>query len=151
VLFRSSDISLPDAGIKVINIENSYMGHIGRVIEPAVELMGGDWRVGSSFIASLAAKEIFISQLGILFSLSDAAGSDETLEEKIRKTYTLPAVISFIIFMLLSAPCIATFTIIKSETGAWRWSVFQFIFMTVIAFTVSVVVFQVGRIIISGS
>jgi len=144
----SSSDPLSDAGTKVLNIENSYMGHIGRAIEPGVKLMGGDWRVGSSFIASLAAKEIFISQLGILFSLSDATGSDATLEERVRGTYTLPAILSFIIFMLLSAPCIATFAIIKSETGAWRWSIFQFVFMTIIAFTVSVIVFQVGSIII---
>ena len=148
---RNSSSDTPDAGPKVFHIENSYMGHIGRAIEPGVKLMGGDWRVGSALISSLAAKEIFISQLGILFSLSDASGSDGTLEERVKGTYTLPAILSFIIFMLLSAPCVATFAIIKSETGAWRWSIFQFVFMTIIAFTVSVIVFQVGSIIMPGS
>ena len=140
-----------DTGIKVVHIEESYMGRMGKAIEPAFELMGGDWRISSSFIASLAAKEVFISQLGILFSMSDETEKDELLEDKIMdkisEAYSLPAVLAFIMFMLLSAPCIATFAIIKSETGSWRWSIFQFIFMTVIAFSVSVIVFQLGRII----
>ena len=149
--YSSSDMSLSDADIKRIRMEKSYMGYMGRAIEPAFKLMGGDWRVSSAFVASLAAKEVFISQLGILFSLNDTTENSSSLEKKIKGTYTLPAVLSFIIFMLLSAPCIATFAIIKSETGAWRWSIFQYIFMTVIAFLASVIVFQLGTIIIGGS
>ncbi|MCL2154279.1 MAG: ferrous iron transport protein B [Leptospirales bacterium] len=144
-----------DDGIKVLQVENSYMGQIGRVVEPAINLMGGDWRIGSAFVASLAAKEVFVSQLGILFSLSGdkaclvSTESDTALQEKISETYTLPAVLAFIIFMLLSPPCIATFAAIKYETGAWRWSIFQYIFMTIVAFSASVIVFQLGRIIIA--
>jgi ferrous iron transport protein B len=145
--YGSSDMSLSDAEIKTFSLEKSYMGYIGKTIEPATRLMGGDWRVGSAFIASLASKEVFISQLGILFSLSDATEREVSLEEKIKGAYTLPAALSFIIFILLSAPCIATFAVIRYETGAWRWSIFQFIFMTVIAFSASVIVFQLGSII----
>ncbi|MCL1833415.1 MAG: ferrous iron transport protein B [Leptospirales bacterium] len=149
--YSSSDMSLSDADIKRIQMEKSYMGHIGKAIEPAFNLMGGDWRVSSAFVASLAAKEVFISQLGILFSLDDTAENSSSLEKKIKGTYTFPAVLSFIIFMLLSAPCIATFAIIKSETGVWRWSILQYIFMTVIAFLASVIVFQLGTIIMGWS
>jgi ferrous iron transport protein B len=149
--YNSSDMSLSDADIKRIRMEKSYMGHIGKAIEPAFNLMGGDWRVSSAFVASLAAKEVFISQLGILFSLDDTAENSSSLEKNIKGTYTFPAVLAFIIFTLLSAPCIATFAIIKSETGVWRWSILQYIFMTVIAFLASVIVFQLGTIIMGWS
>lgn len=129
-------------------IENSYMGRIGKVIEPAVNLMGGDWRAGSAFVASIAAKEVFVSQIGILFSLGEVTEDDTGLRQKIKETYSFPAVLAFILFTLLSAPCLATFAIIKAETGKWRWGLFQYIFMTFTAFSLSVLVYQTGTFII---
>ena len=128
-------------------IENSFMGKVGKFVEPAVALMGGDWKVGSAFVASLAAKEVFVSQLGILFSLgSDVDEENDTLQSKIKQTYSFPAALAFILFILLSAPCIATFAIVRSETRSWKWPIFQFFGMTMIAFVVSVIAYQIGRL-----
>ena len=147
--YGSKAESLSKAESAKIQIENSYMGHIGKAIEPAVKLMGGDWRIGSAFAASIAAKEVFVSQIGILFSLGEVNENNTSLKQKIRETYSIPAVLSFILFMLLSAPCLATFAIIKAETGKWRWGLFQFAFMTVIAFSLSVIVYQSGTFLMS--
>ena len=140
----SSSVTLNEQESAKVQVENSYMGRIGKTIEPAVKLMGGDWRAGSAFVASIAAKEVFVSQIGILFSLGEVNEKDSSLKQKIKETYSLPAVLAFILFTLLSAPCLATFAIIKAETGQWRWGFFQFAFMTVTAFTLSVMVYQAG-------
>lgn len=123
----------------------SMMGKIGITIEPAIKLMGGDWRIGSSFIAAAAAKEMFVSQLGILFSLGDEVNEKSaSLQDKLKATYTLPAALAFLLFILLSMPCIATFAIVKSETKSWRWPIAQAFFMTLLAFILSVLTYQVG-------
>ncbi|MCK5807977.1 ferrous iron transport protein B [bacterium] len=130
-----------------MQVENSFIGKVGKFVEPAVALMGGDWKVGSAFVASLAAKEVFVSQLGILFSLgSDVDEDNNSLQAKIKQRYSLPAALAFILFILLSAPCIATFAIVKSETRSWRWPIFQFFGMTLIAFGVAVFAYQIGRL-----
>ncbi|PKL17764.1 MAG: ferrous iron transport protein B [Spirochaetae bacterium HGW-Spirochaetae-5] len=142
--FNPAESSLSEAEAAKMQVEQSYMGRVGKVLEPAVELMGGDWRAGSAFVASMAAKEVFVSQIGILFSLGEVTEEDTTLKQKIKETYSIPAVLAFILFTLLSAPCLATFAIIKAETGQWRWAFFQFAFMTVIAFSFSVILYQAG-------
>jgi ferrous iron transport protein B len=142
--FDPAESSLSEAEAAKMQIEQSYMGRIGKVLEPAVELMGGDWRAGSAFVASMAAKEVFVSQIGILFSLGEVTEDDTSLKQKIKETYSIPAVLAFILFTLLSAPCLATFAIIKAETGQWRWAFFQFAFMTIIAFSFSVILYQTG-------
>jgi ferrous iron transport protein B len=142
--FNPEENSLSEAEAAKIQVEQSYMGRVGKVLEPAVELMGGDWRAGSAFVASMAAKEVFVSQIGILFSLGEVAEDDITLKQKIKETYTIPAVLAFILFTLLSAPCLATVATIKAETGQWRWAFFQFAFMTIVAFSFSVILYQTG-------
>jgi len=139
--------NMTEAEIASMQVENSFMGKIGKGVEPAIELMGGDWRIGSAFVASLAAKEVFVSELGILFSLgSEADEGSAALQAKIKEKYTLPAALAFILFILLSAPCIATFAIVKAETKSWRWPLFQYAGMTLIAFLVSVFTYQVGSL-----
>jgi len=139
--------NMTELEISKMQVENSYMGKVGKVVEPAVELMGGDWRIGSAFVAALAAKEVFVSQLGILFSLgSQVDEQNQSLHAKIKEKYSLPAALAFILFILLSAPCIATFAIVKAETRTWRWPLFQFAGMTIIAYSVSVMTYQIGRL-----
>ncbi len=142
--FDAASANLSEVEAAKVQVEQSYMGRVGKVLEPAVGLMGGDWRAGSAFVASMAAKEVFVSQIGILFSLGEVTEDDTNLKQKIKETYSIPAVLAFILFTLLSAPCLATFAIIKAETGQWRWAFFQFAFMTVIAFSFSVIVYQIG-------
>jgi len=128
-----------------MQVEQSAMGRIGKTIEPAVALMGGDWRIGSAFIAGLAAKEVFVSQMGILFSLGDeTTEEDEGLRGKLRDTYSLPAAIAFLLFNLLAAPCVATFAIMRAETASWKWPTIQFFGMTLIAYVTAVFAYLFG-------
>jgi len=149
--FPRADIpgGTPDEEAVRIQVEQSVMGHIGKAIEPAVALMGGDWRVGSALIAGLAAKEIFVSQMGILFSLGgEATEEDEGLRDKLRETYSPAAAIALLLFSLLSAPCIATFAIMRAETMSWKWPIIQFVGMTLIAYLTAVLAYTVGSAVI---
>jgi ferrous iron transport protein B len=103
--------------------------------------MGGDWKIADSFLASLAAKEVFVSQLGILFSEGNNT-DNESLGTKLKQEYSLPAAIAFILFMLFSSPCMATFAAVKAETSSWKWPILQFIGMNLIAYFVAVSVFK---------
>ncbi len=141
-----ADQKIEPARIELLQAENSVMGRIGKGLEPAVSLMGGDWRIGSSFVASLAAKEVFVSQMGILFSLGDVGEDDPSLQQKLKENYTLPAALAFILFMLLSAPCMATFAMVRAETRSWKWPIFQFFAMTTLAFVMAVIVYQIGSL-----
>ncbi len=125
-------------------IESSYMGMIGHTLEPAVKLMGGDWKVASSFVAALAAKEVFVSEMAILNSIDEGETSEKELSKKMKEQYSFPAALAFIIFTLLSAPCVATFAMVKAETKSWRWPIFQYLFMTVFAYFIAVLIYQAG-------
>lgn len=145
--FPRADIpeGTPDGEAARIQVEQSAMGRIGKAVEPAVALMGGDWRIGSALIAGLAAKEVFVSQMGILFSLGDeTTEEDEGLRGKLRETYPLPAAIAFLLFNLLAAPCVATFAIMRAETASWKWPTLQFFGMTLIAYVTAVIAYLFG-------
>lgn len=130
--------------------QNTLMGRFSKFTEPAFKIMGGDWKIASSFIASLAAKELFVSQLSML------AASEHTLEgsgsmqirETIRSEYSFPAAVAFLLFILLTAPCIATFAIMRAETNTWKWPFIQFIGMFFIAYGFSTAAYQILMLIV---
>lgn len=128
-------------------LEYSVAGRIGKFIEPAVKLMGFDWKIATAFIGAFAAKEVFVAQMGIVYSLG-AGGEDENLQEKLQKKYSTLTGFCIMLFALLATPCIATVAITKQETGSWKWAVLQFGGLTTIAFIVTTIVYQVGSIII---
>ena len=127
----------------MMQAEYSFSGRIGKALEPAFKIMGGDWKIASSFLASLAAKELFISQISILFAMdaNDAEKEEGSLllQQKFKENYSLATAIAIILFILLAAPCIATFAAVKIETNSWIWPTVQYGGMTAIAYIAAII------------
>ncbi len=124
---------------------HALLGRIGGAVEPAFELMGGDWRVADAALASLAAKEMFVSQSAILFRQKGTGIIGSGLSDKLRETYPPAAALAFLVFILFSAPCIATFATVRAETGSWKWATAQYVGMTLLAYLAAVIVYQTAR------
>ena len=120
--------------IALVKAENSFSGRIGKAIEPAFTIMDADWKVASSFLASLAAKELFVSQMSILHAMGDEDENSAALQNKFKEKYSLATAIAIILFILLSAPCVATFAVVKVETDSWFWPTVQYAGMIIIAY-----------------
>jgi len=106
--------------------EQSYIGHIGKAIAPALDPLGFDWRMDVGLLTGVAAKELVVSTLGVMYAGEDGTEVDEhdtALQSALKANVTLPAAVAFMIFILLYFPCIATFVAIKNETGKWRWAI----------------------------
>ena len=139
--------------------EQSYIGRMGKTIEPIFSPQGFNWKLDVSLIAGIGAKEIVASTIGVLYSGDDSFGDDEEFSDDNEKYTHLRQVMlqegitpliayAYLIFILLYFPCIATIAAIKNETGSWRWTGFAAIYTTIVAWIASAVVFQIGRIFI---
>ena len=134
-------------------LEHSYVGIMGRSIEPVIAPLGYDWKIGIAIITSFAAREVFVGTLGIIYSVGDA-GDDETtqqISEKMRnethaktglKVFDFPTGMSLLFFYALAMQCIATLAIVKKETNSWKWPILQLVFMSGLAYLVSLAVYQ---------
>ncbi len=141
-------------------IEQSLLGRAGRVIEPVVRPLGWDWKIGVGVIASFPAREVIIATLGTIYSLGgDVDAEDEGLQAAIarsrwpdgRPVYTLPVALSIMVFFALCAQCAATLMVIKRETNSWRWPLFTFAYMTLLAYVAAWLTYQVGTILLGTS
>jgi ferrous iron transport protein B len=130
-----------------VELQSSVAGKIGNAMEPVIKPMGFDYRIGTALIGALAAKEIFVAQMGIVFSVGEADEESETLREKLRENYTSLQGFCVMLFCLISAPCIATVAVCRRETNSWKWALFQFFGLTVVAYVITVIVYQVGSLI----
>ncbi len=121
---------------------NTYIAKVGKTIEPVFKPIGFDWKINSSLISSFAAKEVFIAQLGIIYSVNH--DSNKSLQEEIKKDYNYLQAISIMLFILISTPCIATFAATRKETNSYMFAVMQYIGLTVLAYLVSLIFYQIG-------
>ena len=137
--------------------ENSYLGKIGKTIEPAFTPCGFDWKLDVGLVAGVGAKEIVASTLGVIYSNDDSYSEDDTMSDDTVKYSTLNAKMTadgitplaafcFLLFVLLYFPCLATIAAIKGETGSWRWALFAALYTTAVAWIVSALVFQIGSL-----
>jgi len=136
--------------------ENSVIGRIGKFIEPTIEPLGFDWKMGVSLLAGMAAKEIVISTMGVLYQTGPEDEPTESLITKLQEdTYSSgnkagqkvmrPLVaLSFLIFVLIYFPCVAVFAAIKKESGAWKWPLFTSVYTTLLAWIAAFGVYQIG-------
>lgn len=129
-----------------LKLQNSISGRIGKAIEPLIKPMGFDYRIGTALIGALAAKEVFVAQMGIVFSIGEVDEESKTLREKLKENYTALQGFCVMLFCLISAPCVATLAICRRETNSWKWALFQFGGLTAIAYVITVTVYQVGNI-----
>jgi ferrous iron transport protein B len=125
-------------------IEHSIAGRAGRLMEPVLAPMGFDWKIGTALIGSFTAKEVFVAQMGIVYSLGEVHETSDTLRDKLRRDYTPLVAFCIMLFTLISSPCIATVAIMRRESNSWRWTMAQFWGLTGLAFVLTVLVYQVG-------
>ncbi|HEY4311475.1 MAG TPA: ferrous iron transport protein B [Pirellulales bacterium] len=136
--------------------QQSILGRLGHLIEPAVRPLGWDWRIGCAAIASFPAREVVVATLGIIYNLGEIdvdntneAGLDNALRQATwdgtdQKVYNIPVALSLMVFFALCAQCAATLVVIKRETNSWWWPTFTFGYMTALAYVAALVTYQVG-------
>jgi len=108
--------------------------------------MGFDWKIGTALIGAFAAKEVFVAQLGIVYSVGEADEESETLRQKLQNSYSPLVGFCIMLFMLLSMPCMATMAVMKRESNSWKWALFQLIGLTIIAYMLTTSVYQIGQL-----
>ncbi len=124
-------------------LQHSVAGRMGRGLSMVFQPMGFDWRIGTAMIGAIAAKEVFVAQMGIVYSLGEADEENASLRENIKRDYPTKTGIALIIFLLISAPCMATVAIMKRESGRWKWALLQFFGLTFLAYILALIAYQV--------
>ena len=126
-----------------IKLENSYIGILGKTIEPLIKPLGYDWKIGISLITSFAAREVFVGSMATIYSVGETTEQDTRLIEKMRTerdretgelTYTLASGASLMVFYVYAMQCMATLAVVKRETRSWKWPLIQLIYMGVLAY-----------------
>jgi ferrous iron transport protein B len=149
---------LGDARAHELQLENSALGHIGKVIEPLVRPLGYDWKIGVSIAASFAAREVFVSTMGMIYGVGEADETSVALRDRLRSEadprtgapkYTPLVAIGLMVFYVYALMCISTVAVTVREAGGgrigWRWAMIQFGYMLALAYIAGLVVYQGGR------
>ncbi len=146
--------------------EHSFIGYVGKAIEPVLEPLGFDWRMGVGIVAGVGAKELVVSTLGVMYAespadgITTAAGTSERadaiddtggntrLQRALVRSVSPAGALAYMVFILLYFPCIATFIAIKNEGGGWKWAIFTAIYTIVLAWTAALITFKVASLFI---
>ncbi|MBN1987063.1 MAG: ferrous iron transport protein B [Prolixibacteraceae bacterium] len=155
---KENQITKLQQQIESDRLVNSYLGRLGRVIEPAMRPLGFDWKMSISLLAGLPAKEIVVSTIGVLYQSSDDENTvnlqkklqNETYQTGKRKgqnVFTQPTALSFLVFILLYFPCVGVVAAIKSESGSWKWAAFTVIYTTSLAWLIAFAVYNIAQLI----
>ena len=140
---------------KELDVTEAQRNQIGKLIEPAIEPLGFDWKIGVGIVGAFAAREVFVSTLGIVYSVGgDADESSEPLRAALRAerradgtpAYTPLVGLALMIFFALACQCMSTLAVVRRETRSWRWPAFLLGYMTALAWIVSFAVYQGGRL-----
>ena len=137
-----------------IKLENSFIGYIGKGIEPLFKPLGYDWKIGIGIITSFAAREVFVGTLAVIYNIDnydDSVGKKEEIKNIMaretdsngNKIFTLASGISLLLFYAFAMQCMSTLAIVKKETNSWKWPILQFIIMTALAYFISLISFQI--------
>ena len=131
--------------------EQSLLGRLGKWVEPAVEPLGWDWRIGMATIASFPAREVMVGTLGLIYNQGKGDSGDakyrQTLGEALREAnFTAPVALSVMVFFALCCQCASTLAVIRRETNSWRWPVLTFVYMTVLAYVGALLTYQLGSL-----
>ena len=149
------EISLAQNRLDAYQLEHSYLGRTGKLIEPLVTPLGWDWRIGSAAIASFPAREVIVSTMGVIFGLgADTDEESDSLKSSLasatwegtdRPLFTLPVALSIMVFFALCAQCVSTLAVIRRETNSYRWPIFTFTYMTILAYVAALLTFQISN------
>jgi ferrous iron transport protein B len=141
---RDSLAGLDSQQAQQTKLAYSVIGRIGQAIAPALKPIGFDWKIGTALIGATAAKEVFVSQLGIVYAVGSEGESSQTLREKLQANYTPLTGFCIMLFCLISTPCVATVVMTRHETNSWGWALFQFFGLTALAYALTLIVYQIG-------
>ena len=137
-----------DREISSFKLEHSYIGQLGKLIEPVVRPLGYDWKIGIALLTSFAAREVFVGTLATIYSVQDAEESTITKRMALERdslgkpVFNLATGASILIFYALAMQCMSTLAVVKKETNSWKWPMLQLGFMTVLAYTASLLTYQ---------
>jgi ferrous iron transport protein B len=143
---RNADPQVSPEERQAAELSHTMAGRVGHAMEPFIKPLGFDWRIGTAMIGAFAAKEVFVAQMGIVYSVGEADEESESLRDKLRANYTPLVGFCIMLFMLISAPCMATIAVTKRESNSWKWALFQLGGLTVMAYVLTLLVFQAGSI-----
>lgn len=138
--------------VAAVQLEKSYIGIMGKTIEPAVKPLGYDWKIGIGIITSFAAREVFVGTLATIYSVGSDAEDTETIKEKMAaeinpdtgdKQFNFPTGVSLLLFYAFAMQCIATLAIVKRETNSWKWPILQLIGMGILAYVTALISYQI--------
>lgn len=140
-----------DNKIATYRLENSYIGIMGKTIEPAISPLGYDWKIGIAIISSFAAREVFVGTLATIYSVGNTDNED-TIKNKMAaevhpvtgaKIFNFASGVSLLLFYAFALQCASTLAITKKETNSWKWPVGQLVFMSGFAYVVALIAFQI--------
>ena len=128
----------------------SYAGHLGRAIEPAIEPLGYDWRIGIALVTSFAAREVFVGTIATLYAIGSADDDEARVVERLSEArrpdglpvYNRATAFSLIVFYLFAMQCMSTLAVVRRETGKWRWPLLQVVYMTGLAYLAALLTYQ---------
>lgn len=136
-------------------IERSVAGTVGKAMEPALEPIGQDWRIGVALIGSFAAREVLVSTLGLVYDIEGADEDDAPLRDAMREAkdpdtgeprYSPLSGLALMVFFVYACQCMSTLAVVRRETGGWKWPIFMLVSMTVIAYVAALIVYQGGQL-----
>jgi ferrous iron transport protein B len=123
-------------------LENSIAGMIGKTIEPAIKPLGFDWKIGIGLITSLIAREVIVGTLGTIYGIEGDEHS-QGLQAAIHQDLSPAGAVALLVFFAFALQCFSTLAVVKRETGGWRWPLFQFSYMLVLAYSGSWLAFHI--------
>ncbi|MFM7636808.1 MAG: nucleoside recognition domain-containing protein, partial [Crocinitomicaceae bacterium] len=129
--------------IASVKLEHSYIGIMGKGLEPVIAPLGYDWKIGISLITSFAAREVFVGSLATIYAVHDESEENDRLIDRLKKeqkpdgtpVYTLATGMSLMVFYVFAMQCMATLAVVKRETNSWKWPIIQIVFMGVLAYS----------------
>jgi ferrous iron transport protein B len=138
--------------VNAFKLENSYIGYIGKAIEPAIRPLGYDWKIGIAVVSSFAAREVFVGTLATIYSVGSHSEEETTIKNRMaaeihpvtgKKVFNFATGISLLLFYAFAMQCISTLAIVKKETNSWKWPMVQLVFMSGFAYITALIAYQI--------
>lgn len=152
ILWALASYPKQPGGSKAEQVKQSFAGKMGRLVEPVIRPLGFDWKVGVALMTSFAAREVFVSSMGTIYGVESDDSDNSSLKERMRTDqypdgrprYTTSSALALMVFYVFAMQCASTVALVYRETGGWKWTLFQFVYMGVLAWGASFLVWQIG-------
>lgn len=146
-----SDYRIVENHISSYKLEHSYIGIIGKTIEPAIKPLGYDWKIGIAVVSSFAAREVFVGTLATIYSVGNNSNEEITIKNKMKEevrpdgkmVFNLATGISLLLFYAFAMQCVSTLAVVKRETNTWKWPLMQLVFMSGFAYLIAFLAYQI--------